>query len=238
MYKRKPDRTFYINFEDRPCKTLKIDWDELLKHKTTPVAFHDITCKADSAQHDHLAILIRHIGFYCSAKYDSTTTSVTGDEALFRSRFFLYGASETYVTDGNFYDHLEDDGVAVVCGVDYGANGGHAWVLDGVASAYCKTVTYTRYNPRTGAYETKEIKEETLKYLHCNWGWYGDKNGYFLQNVFYTLQGKEFDKPPVIGPLLPVDPWEPYEPTSRSDHKFYFEGVIGYVFKDFKNILS
>ena len=46
--------------------------------------------------------------------------------------------------------------------------GGHAWVVDG----YIDYVTGWR-------------SEEHL-YLHCNWGWNGNCNGYFLDGVFNT----------------------------------------------------
>lgn len=42
--------------------------------------------------------------------------------------------------------------------------GGHAWIVDG--------------------YIHQECRGRRTDYLHCNWGWHGDKNGYFLAGVF------------------------------------------------------
>jgi len=67
---------------------------------------------------------------------------------------------------------------------------GHAWVYDG----YCKA--------------TKDGKERTL--IHCNWGWNGTANGYYLSKVFKTSKGPEFQ-----------DEIEANEnPTDTKDYKY------------------
>lgn len=49
---------------------------------------------------------------------------------------------------------------------------GHAWVYDG----YCKAQ-----------------KSGTTKILlHCNWGWNGQSNGYYISGIFDTANGPEF----------------------------------------------
>lgn len=40
---------------------------------------------------------------------------------------------------------------------------GHAWVVDG--------------------YIDQVKNNQESKYIHCNWGWKGKRNGYFLSNV-------------------------------------------------------
>jgi hypothetical protein len=54
-----------------------------------------------------------------------------------------------------------------------GLFGGHAWVIDGM-------ITQTRQiNGHT--------QNRTL--MHCNFGWYGQANGYYISNLFYTKEG-------------------------------------------------
>ena len=48
-------------------------------------------------------------------------------------------------------------------------------MIDGYLIAY-------KYNP-------KKRTSDTHDYLHCNWGWGGNCNGYFLTNNFNTSTG-------------------------------------------------
>ena len=56
-----------------------------------------------------------------------------------------------------------------VLGIRVGWKGGHAWTFDGLIASK---------------------KDGQIKYLiHCNWGWNGCKNGYYLSKVFDTNAG-------------------------------------------------
>ena len=49
---------------------------------------------------------------------------------------------------------------------------GHAWVVDG----YIRSI----------------MGWDVKYYLHCNWGWDGNKNGYFLRDIFDTEEGPAY----------------------------------------------
>ncbi len=51
---------------------------------------------------------------------------------------------------------------------------GHAWVIDGYCNLTCDAVHK----------KTKERKSITADYVHCNAGWGGWYNGYYISNVF------------------------------------------------------
>ena len=51
---------------------------------------------------------------------------------------------------------------------------GHAWVIDGYCNLTCDAV----HN------KTKERKTITADYVHCNVGWHGSCNGYYISNIF------------------------------------------------------
>ena len=53
-------------------------------------------------------------------------------------------------------------------------DGGHAWVIDG----YCKLACDAQ-NTKTG-----EKNRITLDYVHCNPGWGGISNGYYISDIF------------------------------------------------------
>ena len=55
---------------------------------------------------------------------------------------------------------------------------GHIWVIDGYADGVYY-IEYYNYNTGESA-----RKEKTLPLVHCNWGWGGQGNGYYLFNVF------------------------------------------------------
>ena len=55
---------------------------------------------------------------------------------------------------------------------------GHAWVVDGVA---IKSVNISCFNPSGELAGTEKIYQ---KLVHCNWGWNGRNNGYFIIGAF------------------------------------------------------
>ena len=56
-----------------------------------------------------------------------------------------------------------------------GQENGHCWVIDGfIARSLWKIM------------ENSQFVVMSQKLVHCNWGWYGQQNGYFLHNAFNT----------------------------------------------------
>ena len=87
-----------------------------------------------------------------------------------------------FSVDGRaLYDSLfRNKGVAMV-----GAPG-HAWVCDGGKRDLW-------YNTFTLIGGSKEEVSGTL-YLHYNWGWGGQDNGYFLSTILNPAKGAEYDE--------------------------------------------
>ncbi len=77
---------------------------------------------------------------------------------------------------GLFGNHL----APIIIGAQRGANGGHAWVIDGVLQQerwYCDVVTE---NNADGTSTYKLRKFPVYGYLtHCNWGWKGVDDGWY-----------------------------------------------------------
>lgn len=67
-----------------------------------------------------------------------------------------------------------DEGRPVIMGGYDKRDNGHAWVIDGYLNHF-KIRTYK--NGTTERVEKTEL-------VHCNWGWYGNNNGYAIANVF------------------------------------------------------
>ena len=65
-------------------------------------------------------------------------------------------------------------------------NIGHAWIIDGYFE-------YTEMKVEHLGDGTPLIFPEKSEYVHCNWGWGGNCNGYFLSGVFNTLDKRFAD---------------------------------------------
>ena len=55
-------------------------------------------------------------------------------------------------------------------------DGGHDWVIDG----YNQYWTYRKYYRLQYPYHLYDTIGWSNNYLHCNWGWNGNGNGYYL----------------------------------------------------------
>jgi hypothetical protein len=113
------------------------------------------------------ARLISEIGKYVQARYGEHSTGTDANKIL--TFFSNHGF---YITKSNgFHDlmaiqNISDYGPFLVAGRC--VEGGHGWVIDGAHV------------------QRKQIDDkQTLRFLfHCNWGWNGKYNGYFLSTAF------------------------------------------------------
>ena len=147
-----------------------IDWDKIVKECTN--SYWGAPTSYDTQ--DQVANLMRFWGVTFEAEYSSGGTSVNGDDAIDKLRWYGYNA--TKLGDYNATNVINDlkKGNSIIFMIGHARYyhvwlvvrkyvDGHAWVVDG----YIDEV---------------RSKKETI-YLHCNWGWGGTRNGYFLSNV-------------------------------------------------------
>lgn len=87
---------------------------------------------------------------------------------------------------------------------------GHAWISDGYLR---QERTVKKVYRQTGKVLDTKIESRVL--LHCNWGWGGSSNGYFIPGVFDA-------KNPVVD-----DPWT--RAYSRSGSPYYFQYKVGNI---------
>lgn len=85
---------------------------------------------------------------------------------------------------------------------------GHAWVIDGYRS---KSTTYKYYHQTT--LESCYTETITKNYVHCNWGWSGEYNGFYLSAVF-----NNYDYPPI------------YDETPNSDTTFNLSNNLKMIY--------
>lgn len=70
---------------------------------------------------------------------------------------------------------------------------GHAWLVDG----YYKLITENICEDESGNVISKYVVCEN-DYVHCNWGWKGRCDGWFLSGLFKTSSPLEYDNPDAL----------------------------------------
>lgn len=139
---------------------------------------------APTSTQDQVAHLMRSLGLAFGAEYESGGTGVDSDDAIEYMQNVGHNVSDLddYDVD-NVVNNLKSGNKIVYMrgNARYYHVGfvfrkyvdGHAWVVDG--------------------YIDQVKNNQQSYYLHCNWGWGGTKNGYFLHNVFNVEQNPPYD---------------------------------------------
>ena len=142
-----------------------------------------------------VALFLREIGERCGMVYDNESTSDIYNIASILPSFgyqqptiqnFHYvtvvselTANRPVYMRGEYYDYNKNKYV------------GHAWVVDGYKSRDRDVAYYTYLDD--GSYVLWETKHEDFDYLHINWGYSGQCNGYFQKNVYNLGMAYEYD---------------------------------------------
>ena len=133
---------------------------------------------------DQIAHLMRYWGLAFQADYSADGTGVDSDDAikLMKNDGFSISGLHDY-NSGDVIDDLKAGNRIVFMrgnGRYYHVGfvfrkyvDGHAWVADG--------------------YIDEVNNSEHSYYLHCNWGWYGISNGYYLCDAFDTDNGPVYN---------------------------------------------
>lgn len=162
--------------------TRTYEWDEML---STPyfISISQTGC-------DDVAWLLKMIGYYADADYDSDGTSTKIDDIVSVFRMLGYSVQGAHEhTHNRVRQSIISYGPVYMRGTDGPGevlSDGHAWVVDGYKNTYTERIYYYDYAPYD-VYMTTNL--DSRIYYHCNWGWGGDDNGYFLFGSFNTING-------------------------------------------------
>ena len=128
------------------------------------------------------AYLVHQIGLLEYADYHPEGTGVTTYGIT--NAFNVLGYS--YSTDDYSYNlckqSIDANRPILITGTDEVNNGCHAWVID---DYYDRIEAFVEHLADGGTFIRYEI---TGRFVHCNWGWNDNSNGYFLSGVFDTQQ--------------------------------------------------
>ena len=147
---------------------------------------------ATETDKDALAHLIREIGHLALMDY---TPGSSGTYDLFANITMAnLGYTQGTIRNYNFstlQNELDNDRPVYMSGAVADAESGHAWVADGYRIQNYSIWYYNIWSDDTWEYTGS--RAFSYKYLHINWGWNGNCNGYFQDGVFNTSQAYELD---------------------------------------------
>lgn len=158
--------------------------------------------------------LMKSAGVACKMKYGVESSWSTANRAkkALKNTFGYSGVERSLGFNATrIVDKLDVGTLALVTGLRRGSFYGHAWVIDGYRK-YKFTTTAIKYtdDTYTEIKSSEVVDEEEKYYYHCNFGWEGTADGYYLGKIFNVYQGPEFIE----------DDIDPYL-TSTEEYKNY-----------------
>ncbi len=191
----RPFTELQLTFEGREKDVLDINWDEITKHfwsgnsyvlSQADKDYHYQYCPMESELHADLGSLVRQCGQITGTTYDikegrTYTIPTTADINLYPYLGMNYAGNGT---TGLVYK-LGTDGVGLM--ISSGETS-HVWLVDGYSE-----IGYYLIVKGVGESGNDEISKFSKYYLHYNWGFAGDSNGYFLEDVFDVSKAYRYD---------------------------------------------
>lgn len=161
-----------------------------------------------------VAQLVANIGAWCSMLYTPDFGFALPRKARDCMSTYGYGnVVRHYSYDtSQVINMLRNDNPVFIASIpEYHVFSGHAWVLDGYIN---QSRTIKKYN---SAGTMLSSSSETRDLIHCNFGWQGRCNGYYITKIFNTGKSPEY--------------WESYEnswektSSSNSNYTWAFHTI-------------
>lgn len=157
-------------------------WDNILNKNYVPLYILSGDVEAGKAY--SVADLVHDIGELVHMNYGVDGSSAKMSECPLALLKLGYMCSS--VKDFDYSDVAQSirlNGPVLMCGNNVYNGMGHAWVVDG---SYSKHKLYSYY--KAGTWEKVKTKRGLDEnYIHCNWGWGGSGNGYFLTDALSPI---------------------------------------------------
>lgn len=159
-----------------------VDWKELKKSSLSSVG------------NASAATLLRGIGLWCDSWYFYNGTFTFPSRAISFMRSIGYRNVDDWDYRTDRVIKMLDENKPVIIYAMSGSNisvwKSHAWNIDGYKIQERTTITKTY---RGGTLVKTEEKKETREMVHCDFGWKGKSNGYYISGVFDTDNPTEAD---------------------------------------------
>ncbi|MBQ3536700.1 MAG: C10 family peptidase [Alistipes sp.] len=151
----------------------------------------DLSIRKDVSEISHL---IKTIGLASNTVYgvEESSSRVNWAKSAMNDILSYIAVKEKGFNEDNILNELNSVRPIYICGRTKNLRYGHAWVIDGYRqfkiSEYEVFYKDDSYNEELGR---QIIQEYNTHYYHCNYGWGGTANGYYLAELFKAKQGPE-----------------------------------------------
>ncbi len=171
-----------------------LNWTEMKMHKNSYNCQHNGSC------HEAIAQLMRQLGQLSNSSYiegGGTSTTDNAVRSTLNSLGYQVPSSYTSYTYQTFYTELSNNKLIVFGGKEITSAGEfpHMWIIDGTINYTVHMTTWQKIGNQILWTLLSDDGYFEEHYLHINWGWDGDANGYFYANIFNTMHPKEYDNP-------------------------------------------
>lgn len=193
-----------ITYPGASITSLSLNWAAMEQHK---VAHSYQYCTATSDAHEAISQLMRQLGELNESDYIGEGTSTIEDDMTstiddnVRKNFAQLGYSvsnslidydsqsfESLLANGNILyvrgDHRDDK---------TGKESGHSWIADGASKLSVHSTMWVRSIHQLEWTLHTDFGTKTTEYVHYNWGWDGNCNGYFVAGIFNPNRSNDYD---------------------------------------------
>lgn len=190
------------------------------------INIHFDDCGGGTVIHNFLARLVRELGERCGSTYKpgmfvndiwhrpTTSTDEPSGPAVLKE-ILKTNPKQGFTSSDLFKDQrILNKPALVITSKTNDQPVGHAWIADGTWQVGMIIRHHTLiYNPISDAkpgqdpyYYMTTTEGSIASYIHYNWGWSGNSNGYFLTSIFNPFYGYEYDFPGDIPSYYEFDP--------------------------------
>ena len=156
------------------------NWNSIMQYDQVPTT--------DSVACANVAMLVHDVGLLVNMNYGQNSSGAYFYNVADAWSDYDYHYQKKYSADfDSIMVDISNERPVFMVGERETSQGnkGHAWVVDGVA---IKSLYLER-----GHGGGSTIIKLTQNLIHCNWGWYGDKNGYFIIGAFQNRYNLDND---------------------------------------------
>ena len=172
-----------LTYNGHDINTQTLNWTSIKSHTPEENPLFYIMCP-DTTTHYAISRLLRQLGQMSNSSYgpNGTGTQILFAKSALNNLGYTVGTWLFYNTAT--VQSVINNGHLFLIYASTSGNDAHCWVLDGYKIVVITTTFYI--NTGLGDPIIDRIETQTYNYNHFNWGWYGENNGYFLENVFDT----------------------------------------------------
>ncbi|MFB5622833.1 MAG: C10 family peptidase [Nitrosarchaeum sp.] len=172
------------------CDGYFCEWSEMKKiNSKTNVSYTGTYTTQNEVSH-----FLWNVGGWCNMTYTADWSFALPSSA--KNCMSIYGYQNlelnTSLLDNSAYNEtsvinmLKNNNPVFIAAIS-GVTDGHAWVLDGYVK---RARTVRTVNSLNGSTLSSRTENETL--IHCNWGWNGYCNGYYMSGIFNLNNGSTY----------------------------------------------